>query len=163
MKNVSPVCGFCECSNDPHRSIKEASYIVTRRGTVFYSETWRSHKGADEDYALSNGEGLRTFRCNVVLSSWTVGPEDEGKLDSRQGEMSRMTWIFTNTTLRISPPPTVVPKCRARNYQLMLRKIRKERNLIYTLFEALNHTAVEVLHFLVSVCQKNSQTEVGRG
>jgi len=37
MKNVSPVWGFCECSNDPHRSVKEASYTVTRPGTVFYS------------------------------------------------------------------------------------------------------------------------------
>jgi len=34
---LSPAWGFCECSNDPHRSIKEASHTVTRSGKVFYS------------------------------------------------------------------------------------------------------------------------------
>jgi len=37
MKNVSPVWGFCECGNDRHRSVKDAPYTVTWRGTVFYS------------------------------------------------------------------------------------------------------------------------------
>ena len=31
------VWGFCECSNDLHRSIKDASYTVTRPDMVFYS------------------------------------------------------------------------------------------------------------------------------
>jgi hypothetical protein len=74
--------------------------------------TWRSHTGVDDDYALSTGERLRTFWWNVVPSSWTVGPEDEGKLISRQGETSQITLIFTSTALRISQPPTVVPKRR---------------------------------------------------
>jgi len=34
---LSPVWGFYECGNDPHRSINEASYTVTRPGMVFYS------------------------------------------------------------------------------------------------------------------------------
>jgi len=51
----------------------------------------RSHTGFDEDYALSAGEELWTFRWNVVPSSWAVGPEDEGKLTSRQDETSQMT------------------------------------------------------------------------
>jgi len=84
--------GLCECGND-HRSVKDASYTVTRP-------------------ALSAGERLRTFRWNVVLSSWTVDPADEGKLISRQGEKSQMTGIFTNAAVRISQPQTVVPKRR---------------------------------------------------
>jgi len=41
---------------------------------------------------VSTGEGLRAFRLNIkVPSSWTAGPEDEGKLESLQGEMSQMT------------------------------------------------------------------------
>jgi hypothetical protein len=73
-------------------------------------ETWRSHTGVDEDYTLSTGEGLQTFRWNVVPSFWASGPEDESNLTSLQGEMSQMTWIFTSTIVRISQPPTVVPK-----------------------------------------------------
>jgi len=74
-------------------SVKDGSYTVTRP-------------------ALSTGEGLRTFRWNVVLSSWTVDPEGEGKLISRQGKKSQMTWSFTNNAVRISQPQTVVPKRR---------------------------------------------------
>jgi len=62
-----------------------------RHGLLF-RETWRSHTDVDEDYALSAGEGLRTVRWNVVHSSWTVGPEDEGKLTIQQGETFQMTW-----------------------------------------------------------------------
>ena len=72
-----------------------------------FCETWHSHTGVHEDYALSTGEGLRTFRWNMAPSSRTVGPED-GELTRRQGEMSQMTWIFTNTAVRISQP--IVPK-----------------------------------------------------
>jgi hypothetical protein len=103
-----------------------------------------------------------TFRWNVVLSYWTVDPEDEGKLDSRQGEMSQRTWIFTNTALRISQPPTVVPKHRQQSTNRRCVKSQKSADLIYTASEAWNHTAVEVLCFLQSVCQKNAQTEDGR-
>ena len=82
------------------------------RHGVLFCETWRSHTGVDEDDALSTGEGLRMSRWNAVPSSWAVGPEDEGKLTSLLGETSQMTWIFTNTTVRISQPPNVVPKRR---------------------------------------------------
>jgi len=75
--------------NDLHRSVKDA-LTLTRPGTVFYCATLRSHTGV-EDYALLTGEGLRTFRWNVVPSSWTFGPEDEGKLASREGETSHTT------------------------------------------------------------------------
>ena len=75
-------------------------------------ETWCSHTGVDEDYALSTGEGLQTFRWNILPSSWTVGPEDEGKLTSQQGKMSQVTWILTDTALRVSQPRTTVLKRR---------------------------------------------------
>ena len=68
-----------------------------RHGLLF-CETWRSHTDVDEDYALSAGKELRAVRWNVVHfinivvhSSWTVGPEDEGKLIVRQDETSQMT------------------------------------------------------------------------
>ena len=95
------------------------------RHGLLLCETWRSHTGVDEDYALSTGEGLRTFRRNVVPSSWAVGPEDQGKLTSRQGETSQITWVFTNTALRIST--NCCPETSARNYQSTLCKIPKER------------------------------------
>jgi hypothetical protein len=86
MKNISPAWGICECGNDPHRSVKDASYTVTRPGMVFYSVRH------DVLTQVSTGEGLRTFRLNIkVPSSWTVGPEDDGKLTGRQGETSQMT------------------------------------------------------------------------
>ena len=84
---MCPVWGFCECGSDLHRSIKDASY-TTRPYTVF-CETRRFDKGVEDD-VLSTGEGLRTFRWNVVPSYWAVGPEDEGKLTSRQSETSQM-------------------------------------------------------------------------
>ena len=85
MKNISPVWGFCECGNDPHISVKDVSYRVTRPGTAFYSVRH------DVLTQVSTGLGLRTFRWNVVLPPWTVGPEDKGKLDCRQGQTSQMT------------------------------------------------------------------------
>ena len=81
MKNISPEWGFCECGSDPHRSVKDASHTVTRPGMGFCSVRH------DVLTQVSTGEGLWTFRLNTIVpSSWTVGPEDEGKLDSRQGE-----------------------------------------------------------------------------
>ena len=52
-----------------------------RHGLLF-CKTLRSHTGVDKDYALVTGEELRMFQWKVVPSSWTVGPEDEGKLTS---------------------------------------------------------------------------------
>ena len=130
-----------------------------RLDLVFW-ERWRSHTGV-EDYTLSTGEGSRTFRLNVVLSSWTVGPEDEGKLTSRQGETSETTCIF-NTAVRISPPPTAVPQRRQETTNRRCVKSQKSADLIYTAFEAWNHATVAVLRFLLSACQENAQTEVGR-
>ena len=83
MKNMSSV-GTCECGNDPQIR-KDASYTVTQPGTVFYSVRH------DVLAQVLTGKGLRTFRFNIkVPSSWTVGPEDEGKLDS-QCQTSQMT------------------------------------------------------------------------
>jgi len=70
----------------------------------------------------------RTFRWNVMPSSRAVGAEDAGKLTSRQGEKSQMTWIFTNTAMTISPPPTV-PKFWRENYQSTLRKIPPKKRI----------------------------------
>jgi len=97
-----------------------------------------------------------------VSSSWADGSEDEGKLTSRQGETSQMTSVFTNTAVRISQPPTVVLKCRQETTNRRCVKSQKSANLIYTAFEARNHSTVEVLRFLLPACQENAQTEVGR-
>ena len=120
---------------------------------LIFCETWHSHTGADEDYALSTGEGLWMFRWNVVPSSWTVCPEDEGKLDGRQGQMSQMTWIFTNTA---------VPKHQQETTNWRCIKSKKSADHICTALEAWNHATVEVLRFLLSACQENAQTEIGR-
>jgi len=106
------VWGFCECGNDLHICERRIIHSNSVRHGVLFCETWRSHTGVDEDYAVSTGEGWRTFRWNAVPSFWVVGPEDEGKLTNRQGETSQMTWIFTDTAVRISPSPIVVPKRR---------------------------------------------------
>jgi len=110
---------------------------------ILFCKKWRSHTGG-EDYALSSGEGLRTFRWNVVPSSWTVGPEDDGKLTSRQGETSQMTWIFTTTAVRISQAPTVVLKHQQETTNRRCVKSQKSTDLIYTAFEVWNHATVEV-------------------
>jgi hypothetical protein len=91
---------------------RQVIHSNSARPSLLRCDTWRSLTGVDDDYALSTGERLWTFWWNVVPSSWTVGPEDEGKLTSWQGETSQMTWIFTSTAVRISQPPTVVPKRR---------------------------------------------------
>jgi len=153
---ICQLWGFCECGNDLHIS------NLARHG-ILICKTWRSHTGVDEDYALSTGEGWRTFRWNVMPSSWAFGPEDAGKLTNRQGETSQMTWIFTITAMTISPPPTVVPKCRQETInRRCVKSPQKSAYLIYTAFEAKNHANVEVLRFLLSACQANAQTEVGR-
>ena len=131
MKYISPLWGFCECGNDPHRCVKDASYTVTRPGMVFCSVRH------DVLTQVSTGEGLRTFRLNIkVPSSWTVGPEDEGKLNCRQGQTSHMTWIFTNTAVRISQPPTTVLKRRQETTNRRCVKSQKSADLIYTAFKA---------------------------
>jgi len=134
---------------------------VTHSNTVF-REIWRSHTCVDEDYALSTGDGLRTFRWNAVPSSWTVDPEDEVKLTSRQGETFQMTWNFTNTAVRISQLPTAVPKRQQETTNRRCLKSQRSTDLIYTTFKAWDHATVEVLCFLLSARQENAQTEAGR-
>jgi len=84
-KNTSPIWGFCEWGSDLRRSVKDASYSVTRPGTAFYFVR------RDVLAQVLTGAGLRTFRWKVVPSPWTVGREEKGKLTSRQGQMSQMT------------------------------------------------------------------------
>jgi hypothetical protein len=110
MKNVQYGAFVCAAMifTDPYKT--RLTHSNSAWHSVLFCETWRSHTGVDEDYALSTGEGLQTFWWNIVPSYWAFGPEDEGNLTSWQGEMSQMTWIFTNTIVRISQPPTVVPK-----------------------------------------------------
>jgi hypothetical protein len=115
-----------------------------RHGLLFW-ERWHSHTDVDEDCALLTGEGLRTFRLNTVPSSWTVGPEDEGKLTSPQGETSQMTCNF-NATVRISSP-TVVPKRRQEATNRLCVQPQKSTDLIYTAFEAWNDATVNCVTF----------------
>ena len=144
-----------QCSQIHKRHIVHSNWA---QHSLLFCETWRSHTGVDEDYALPTGEGLQTFRWNTVPSSWTVGPEDEGKLTSQQGEMSQITLIFTNTAVRILPPPTVVPKRWQETINRHCIKSQKSTDFIHTMFEAWNHATVEVLRFL-SACQ---EIEVGK-
>jgi len=67
-----------------------------------------------------------------------------------KGETSQMTWIFTNTAVRISPPPTVVPKRRQETTNRRCVKSQKNADLIDTPFVAWNHATVEVVSFLLS-------------
>jgi len=129
--------------------------------SLLFWERWHSHTGVDEDYALLTSEGLRTLRLNIVPSSWTVGPEDEDKLTSQQDKASQTPCIF-NTTVRISPPPTLVQKRRQEATNRHCVQSQKSADLIYTVFEAWKHTTVEVLRLLLSACQENAQIEVGR-
>jgi len=66
-----------------------------------------------------------------------------------KGETSQMIWIFTNTAVRISPPPAVVPK---RSHETTNRCVKSQTsaNLINTAFVARDHATVEVLRFLLS-------------
>ena len=100
---------------------------------------------------LVNGYGR--FDGTVVPSSWTAGPEDEVKLTCRQGETLQMTWIFTNTA---------VPKHQQETTNWRCIKSKKSADHICTALEAWNHATVEVLRFLLSACQENAQTEIGR-
>jgi len=116
-------------------SVKDVSYTVTRHG-LLCCQTWCSHTGVDEHYALSTGEGSPTFRWNVVPSSWAAGPEDDCKLTSQQAATFQITCIFTNTTVRISQPPTVVPKRRQETTNRRCIKSQKSADLVYTAAEA---------------------------
>ena len=125
---------------------RRASHTVTRPGKGFCSVRH------DVLTQVSTGEGLRTFWLSIrVPSSWTAGPEDEGKLDSRRDQTSKMTWIFTTT---------VVPKRRQETTSRPCVKSQNIADLIYTAFEAWNHATVEVLRFLLLACQENAQTKV---
>jgi len=73
-----------------------------RHGLLF-CQTYRSHTGIDEDYTLSTGERLRTFRWKVVSSSWTAGPEmkvnwpvDRAKRPGRLESSPTPLWEFHN-------------------------------------------------------------------
>ena len=92
------VADACECGNEPWGSVKCGEFldqlqtsqllkdsapwskyrVFLNVAMIFYYETIRSHTGVDEDYALLTGEVLLTFQWTIVLSSLTVGPEDEG-------------------------------------------------------------------------------------
>ena len=80
-------------------------------GTNFFSPLGQYSVKSQKRKAPASVEsrmGGRNKKCDI-LGCW---PEDTGKLTSQQGETSQMAWIFTNTAVRISPPPTVVPKRR---------------------------------------------------
>jgi len=64
----------------------------TARQGLLFCETWRSHTGVHEDYALSTGEGLQTFWWNVLPSSWTVGPEDDIIARSNYCSWPALSW-----------------------------------------------------------------------
>ena len=66
-----------------------------RHGLLF-CETLHSNTSVDEDYVLSTGEGLRTFRWNVVPSSRTVGPED--KVNWAVDRAKRPRWLESSLT-----------------------------------------------------------------
>jgi len=47
-EKIRPVCGFCECGNDLHRSIKRrVIHSNSARQGVLFCETRRSHTGVD--------------------------------------------------------------------------------------------------------------------
>jgi len=151
MKNVKSSVGLLwvwQWSSQIHK--RSVIHSNSAWHGLLFCETWRSYKGVDENYALSTGEGLQTFRWNVVLSYWTVGPEDEGKSDSRQGEMSQMTWIFTNTTVRISPPP--LSRSVSNKLPSTLRKIPKERRShLYRIWSLKSHNCGSVMFSAISM------------
>jgi hypothetical protein len=93
----------------------------------------------------------RTFRWNTVPSSWAVGPEDESKLISRQGETSQVIWIFTNTAVRISQPPTLVPKRRQETTNRHCVKSQKSADLIYTVFKARSRLSGNITFSAISM------------
>jgi hypothetical protein len=117
----------------------------TQHGPLFW-ETWHSHTGVDEDYALLTGEGLWMSGWNIVPSSWTVGPEVEGTLTSRQGKTSQMTWIFTSTAVRISQSPTVVPKHRQEITNL--RCLKSQKSVTKHLWTYIHFNVRNKLHFM---------------
>jgi len=117
---LTKVLIYHNARNEWSSQIRKRRVIHTNsaRHGLLFCETWRSNTSNDEDCVLSTGEGLRKFRWKVVPSSWTVGPEDEGKWTSRQGATSQMTWTFTKTAVRISQPPKL--------WNSTLRKIPKQ-------------------------------------
>jgi hypothetical protein len=125
---LTKVLIYHNARNEWSSQIRKRRVIHTNsaRHGLLFCETWRSNTSNDEDCVLSTGEGLRKFRWKVVPSSWTVGPEDEDKLTSRQGATSQMTWIFK--TVRISQPTTVVPKRRQETINRRCVKSQKQRN-----------------------------------
>ena len=126
-----------------------------------FCETWRSETGVDEDYVLSTGGGLRNFQWNIVLHLGLLTLKIKVNWPVDRVQCPQMTWIFTNTTVRISQPLTAVPKRRQETTNRRCVKSQKSTDLIYTAFKTWNHATVEVLHFLLSACQEIAQTKVG--
>jgi hypothetical protein len=122
MRNMSS-WEFGACSIKLHRSIKGVSYIVTRPGMV-YSE--RHDVLTQVLMKIMSGEGLWTFGWNVVPSSWTVGPEDEGTLTSRQGKTSQIDLNLHQHRCENFTVTNCCPETSVRNYQFTLFKIPKE-------------------------------------
>jgi hypothetical protein len=132
MKNY-PVRGVCECGSDLHRSVKAVLHANSGRHGFLFCKKWRYHTGS--------GEGLQIFWQNCLHL---------GLLALKmKGETSQMICIFTNTAVRISPPPTVVPK-RSHETTNPCVKSQTSANLIHTAFVVWNHTTVKVLRFLLT-------------
>ena len=75
---------------------RRVTHSNSARHDVLFCMAWRSHTGVDEDYAPSTGEGLRTFRCNAVPSSWTVGPKM--KVNWPVERAKRPRWLESSPT-----------------------------------------------------------------
>jgi len=136
---------------------------VTHNNTARHALPW----DMTFSHVLMKITPCRLVKCygrfgGTLPSSWTVDPEDEVKLTGQQGGTFQMTWIFTNTAVRISQPPTAVPKRRQETTKRRCLKSQRSADLIYTALKVWNHANVEVLCFLQSARQENAQTEVGR-
>ena len=141
MKNISPVWGFCECGNDLHRSVKDASYTVTWPGTVF---CFVRHDVLTQVLKIMPG--------GLMKGNWTL---DRAKRPRWHKCSPTLQWEFHHHQLlsRSVGQETTNQRCV---------KSQKSADLIYTTFEAWNHATVEVLCFLLLAYQDNAQTEVGR-
>jgi len=49
---ICPVWGFCECGNDLHRSVQDASHTNSAWHGFLFRKKLRSHTGGGEDYAM---------------------------------------------------------------------------------------------------------------
>jgi len=143
--------GFCECGNDPQKIRKRrVTHSITRPQTgLQLCETRLSH--TDVDWWRVTGVSVE-HRSAFILDCWPWRWKGNWIVDRAR----RLRWIFTNTAVRISPPPTVVPKRRQETTNRRCVKPPKSADLIYTGFEAQNHATVEVLRFLLLASQENA-------